>query len=231
MTPPPADSRGSAGSRGSASSRASAEPRTPSEPTQERARRTRRAILLAASECFAELGYATATTSEIAARAGVTKGALAFHFPAKAAIAAAIVEECYEQWPSVVTEVTPAHNRVLDLLGEVFARIAAQIREDPIVRATVRLQAERALISEPVHMPFVDWIATSTDLFRTAADRGELRPGADPGALARASVAGFQGVQHVSGILSGHADVAERVAEWWSVMRAGVAATTDDHVS
>ena len=213
MTPPPA------------------EPRSATEPTQERARRTRRAIMLAASECFAELGYATATTSEIAARAGVTKGALAFHFPAKAAIAAALVEECSEQWPSVVPEAMPAHDRMLDLLGEVFARVAVQIREDPIVRATVRLQAERALISEPVHLPFVDWIATSTDLFRTAAERGELRPGADPGALARASVAGFQGVQHVSGILSGHADVADRVAEWWSVMRAGVAATSDDHGS
>jgi len=202
-----------------------ADHRSPAEPTQERARRTRRAILLAAAGCFAEGGYAAATTSEIAARAGVTKGALAFHFPAKAAIASAIVEECYEQWPSLVTGALPSHDRMLDLIGEVFARVAAQIREDPIVRATVRLQAERSQIGEPLHMPYVDWIATATGLFQTAAEQGELRAGADPAALARASVAGFQGVQHVSGILAGHADVTDRVAEWWAVMRGGIEAT------
>jgi AcrR family transcriptional regulator len=187
--------------------------------------------MLAAAECFADVGYATATTSEIAARAGVTKGALAFHFPAKAAIAAAIVEECYEQWPSLITEALPAHDRILDLIGEVFGRIATQIREDPIVRATVRLQAERSQIGQPIHMPYVDWIATSTDLYRTAAEQGELRPGVDPAALARASVAGFQGVQHVSGILAGHDDVVDRVTEWWAVMRAGIAAGSGDHHS
>lgn len=222
MTPPPADR--------SPADRSSPE-RSSAEPTQERARRTRRAILLAAAECFAEVGYAAATTSEIAARAGVTKGALAFHFPAKAAIAAAIVEECYERWPSLVAEALPEHDRVLDLMGTVFAQIAVQIREDPIVRATVRLQAERSQIAEPIRMPYVDWIATSTGLFHTAAERGELRPGADPAALARASIAGFQGVQHVSGLLNGHADVADRVAEWWAVMRTGLAAGPGDQRS
>ncbi|MEY9931060.1 AcrR family transcriptional regulator [Catenulispora sp. GP43] len=215
MTPPPADPR----SRSDHRSRA--------EPTQERARRTRRAIVLAAAECFAEVGYAAATTSEIAARAGVTKGALAFHFPAKASLVVAILRECYEQWPAVIAEARPGNDRVLDLLGEIFARVAAQIRADPVVRATVRLQAERSQIAEPVPLPFVDWIATATGLFRTAAEQGELRADADPAALARASIAGFQGVQHVSGILAGHADVADRVAEWWAVMRTGIAAPGD----
>lgn len=218
MTPPPGE-------------RSQGERASPAEPTQERARRTRRAILLAAAESFAEVGYAAATTSGIAARAGVTKGALAFHFPAKAAIAAAIVEECYEQWPSVVTDALPEHDHVLDLMGAVFARVAVQIREDPVVRATVRLQAERSQVPAPMHLPYVDWIATSTGLFHTAAERGELRPGLDPAALARASIAGFQGVQHVSGLLNGHADIADRVAEWWALMRAGLAAAPGDHHS
>lgn len=193
------------------------------EPTQERARRTRRTIILTAAECFAELGYTATTTSEIAARAGVTKGALAFHFPAKAGLAAAIVEECYERWPALVGEAGPAHERTLDLVADVFARIAVQIREDPIVRATIRLQAERAQIAAPLHLPYVDWIATTTELFHTAAARGELRPDVDPAALARAAIAGFFGVQHVSGVLHAHADVVDRVAEWWSVTATGLA--------
>ncbi|WP_194897859.1 hypothetical protein [Catenulispora pinisilvae] len=123
------------------------------------------------------------------------------------------------------------HDHVLDLLGAVFTRLAVQIREDPIIRATVRLQAGRSQIAEPLHLPYVDWIETSTGLLHTAADYGELHPGAGPAALARVCVAGFQGVQHVSGSLSGHADVTERVAEWWAVTRAGLAAGPGDHDS
>jgi hypothetical protein len=44
---------------------------------------------------------------------------------------------------------------------------------------------------------------------RTAVDRCELPQETDPAALARACVAGFQGIQHVSGIMQGHADVVE----------------------
>ena len=123
----------------------------------------------------------------------------------------------------------------MDLLGEVFARVAAQIREDPVVRATVRLQAERSQAAEPMRMPYVDWITTSTALFQTAAGHGELRPGLDPAALARAAIAGFVGVQHVSGSADAHADVIERVTEWWAVMAAGIAVDgpdgADDHGS
>jgi len=54
---------------------------------QERAVRTRRAVLEAAAAVFAERGYAAATIGEILARAQVTKGALYFHFDSKAALA------------------------------------------------------------------------------------------------------------------------------------------------
>lgn len=202
-----------------------AEQREPSEPTQERARRTRRAIMLAAAEAFAEQGYPATTTSDIANRAGVTKGAVAFHFPAKAHVAVAIVEDCYERWSGLARQQpAPSGRGVLDRIGEIFIHVAGQIRDDPIVRATVRLQAERAQITEPLRVPYVDWFHSVADLLRTAEARGELRAGQDVEALARAIVAGFQGVQHVSGVLSQYADVVERVAEFWDVAHAGVAA-------
>ena len=60
---------------------------------QERAVRTRRAVLEAAAGVFAERGYAAATIAEILNRAGVTKGALYFHFDSKAALARGVLEE------------------------------------------------------------------------------------------------------------------------------------------
>lgn len=60
---------------------------------QERAVRTRRAVLEAAATVFAERGYAAATIAEILRRAGVTKGALYFHFGSKAALARGVLQE------------------------------------------------------------------------------------------------------------------------------------------
>ena len=59
---------------------------------QERAVRTRHAVIRAAAEVFAERGYAAATIAEILDRAGVTKGALYFHFDSKEALARGVIE-------------------------------------------------------------------------------------------------------------------------------------------
>ncbi|MEU1409958.1 helix-turn-helix domain-containing protein, partial [Streptomyces sp. NPDC005728] len=58
---------------------------------QERAVRTRRAILVAAAGVFAEVGFEAATIAEILQRAGVTKGALYFHFASKQELAQAVL--------------------------------------------------------------------------------------------------------------------------------------------
>ncbi|MFF2132901.1 TetR family transcriptional regulator [Streptomyces olivochromogenes] len=50
---------------------------------QVRAVRTRRALVRAAAEVFAEDGYALASLPVISRRAGVSTGALHFHFPSK----------------------------------------------------------------------------------------------------------------------------------------------------
>jgi len=65
---------------------------------QERAERTRAAILDAAAAVFDDRGYAGATLSDIIAVANVTKGAMYFHFSSKEKIAHAIVAEQFEVW-------------------------------------------------------------------------------------------------------------------------------------
>jgi AcrR family transcriptional regulator len=59
---------------------------------QERAVRTRRAVVEAAAAVFAEHGYAAATIAEILERADVTKGALYFHFGSKEALARGVID-------------------------------------------------------------------------------------------------------------------------------------------
>ncbi len=55
---------------------------------QERAERTRRALIKSAAAVFEEYGYAQARLALISTGAGVSTGALHFHFENKAAVAA-----------------------------------------------------------------------------------------------------------------------------------------------
>ncbi|MEV6909311.1 TetR/AcrR family transcriptional regulator [Amycolatopsis sp. NPDC051071] len=59
----------------------------------EEAAQTRRALLTAALEVFAERGYASATLAGIAERAGLTRGAVYHHFTDKAALYLATIAE------------------------------------------------------------------------------------------------------------------------------------------
>src|SRR5579871_5026542 len=64
---------------------------------QERGIATRSALLEAALECLVELGYGATTTTEVANRAGVSRGAQLHHFPTKAELLSAAVESLFER--------------------------------------------------------------------------------------------------------------------------------------
>jgi AcrR family transcriptional regulator len=64
----------------------------PARKPQQRGRQTRKAILDAAIECLSEYGYAGATTVQIQARAGISRGRLLHHFPSRDDLLVAAVE-------------------------------------------------------------------------------------------------------------------------------------------
>jgi AcrR family transcriptional regulator len=64
----------------------------PARKPQQRSRQTRRAILDAAIECLVEDGYAGATTVQIQARAGISRGRLLHHFPSRDDLLVAAVD-------------------------------------------------------------------------------------------------------------------------------------------
>jgi AcrR family transcriptional regulator len=64
---------------------------------QERGVTTRAALLEAALECLVELGYGGTSTTEVARRAGVSRGAQLHHFPTKAELLSAAVDSLFER--------------------------------------------------------------------------------------------------------------------------------------
>jgi AcrR family transcriptional regulator len=66
------------------------------EPQQERSRLTRQRLLEVAIDCLAERGWAGTTTTVVAERAGVSRGAAQHHFPTREELATAAIEHMAE---------------------------------------------------------------------------------------------------------------------------------------
>src|SRR5882762_5427360 len=64
---------------------------------EERSAATKGRLLDATLECLAELGYARTTTTEIAERGGVSRGAQLHHFPTKAELVTEAVGHLFDR--------------------------------------------------------------------------------------------------------------------------------------
>lgn len=64
---------------------------------EERTAATRTKLLDATIECLQELGYGGTTTTEVARRAGVSRGAELYHFPTRAELVTTAVEHLFER--------------------------------------------------------------------------------------------------------------------------------------
>jgi AcrR family transcriptional regulator/transposase-like protein len=105
------------------------------EPKQKRGRERVAKILTAAAEVFAEVGYATATTQQIAARAHTAVGSIYQFFPDKLAIFHALEAEHMQQIETVNAElVTKDLRRPLAELISEMVDVHAKYFEHPIPR-------------------------------------------------------------------------------------------------
>ncbi len=165
--------------------------------------------------------------NDIVDAAGVTKGAVYFHFPSKEALAVAIVEEQFAQWPAMVTSIVEHSPDALVSIVALTYEVGARFRDDVLITAGVRLSFERSLVNADMPTPFVGWIAELQAMFGRARREGLLLPGVMPAATARALVGGFFGVQHVSETLTGRQDLEVRLDEFWKLFLVGIAAQPD----
>src|SRR6185503_7447166 len=104
---------------------------------QQRAVLTRTRVLTAAAEVFARTGFLAASMNDIVDQAGVTKGAVYFHFPSKEARAVAIVEEQFQQWPMVVEALARHSPNALVSIVALTYEVGSRFRDDVLVTAGV----------------------------------------------------------------------------------------------
>lgn len=147
---------------------------------QERAAQTRRALARAAAHEFDRHGYEGSSLAQIARTAGISLGALTFHFSDKRGLADAVRRKAHAETLSAVDRVTA---RGPDPVGSVILltlALAELLEEDVAVRAAARLSREQPDRS-------LDWTSAWTPTLLDClpnTPEGEAGSGPDRTALA-----------------------------------------------
>ncbi|MEU6525234.1 ScbR family autoregulator-binding transcription factor [Streptomyces sp. NPDC046924] len=183
---------------------------------QDRAIRTRRAILEAAAAVFDEKGYRAAKLSDILERVNLTKGALYFHFSGKEALANAVLDAQVSETPVPCAQACKMQEYVD--MGLLFARLLVS---DPLLRASVRLSLEQVPEINR-NSPYEQWVGRTTRVLTEAKERGEVLLHVDPEETARITVGAFSGVNSMVSTMVPRLDLEREVSVLYRHLLAGI---------
>lgn len=146
----------------------------PTGANQSRTEATRASLLDAARRMFAQKGYAAASTPEIVAASGVTRGALYHHFADKEALFRAVVVAEYEAVAAEVAE-TPSDQDALSALMAGSRRYLEAMRRDGRIRIML---VDGPAVLGPGDMARIDRTTTAATLaagLAAAMEGGRIR--------------------------------------------------------
>jgi TetR/AcrR family transcriptional regulator, repressor for uid operon len=172
---------------------------------------------LGGCEEFRKFGYSASLTT-ILQHAGVTKGAMYFHFKSKEELAHAVIDAQHAM-AMEGTQIVGSHSdTAIETLVLVSQEMARQLVTEPIARGGMRLTMEIGSIQGPIEKPYLDWIDAIRQVAEQAASDGDIIRGTDVEALARFIVGSFTGVQILSEMLTGRTDLYERLGQMWALV-------------
>lgn len=185
---------------------------------QERAEITRQAILDGAASAFDRSGFDGTSLSDVVRHAGVTKGALYFHFQSKEALARTLIEEQFQVSEDVPAIENPGLQTVIDLSHQMAFGLRTNVR----IRAGIRLVVEFGSFTRPDPAPYNTWIDTCHSCLTPAQERGDLLPSLNPYDVSTFLVGAFTGVQITSHVRTGREDLHARVVDLWNLLLPGI---------
>ena len=143
-----------------------------------RGRETRRAILRAAEQVFAERGYVGARMDDVAAEVGIKRASMVYYFRDKRSLYLAVLDDIFGEllprYGAVATGPGTARDRILAMC-DIWA---GHVCEHP---GTVRIlmwetASVRRASAEPLAAELAPIMGTFTQLIRTGQDEGVFRP-------------------------------------------------------
>ncbi|WP_434587168.1 TetR family transcriptional regulator [Streptomyces sp. A5-4] len=143
---------------------------------QTRAALTRRRVLLAAAAELARHGYAGTSLARIASQAGVTLGALTFHFRTKPELTRGVYEDGAASTRTALDRALGRSQLPLQNVIDITHEVARLLRAEITVRAASRLSREAALGEAALTGCAWDqiWLGDIKRLAKKAQARGDL---------------------------------------------------------
>ncbi|AIV33614.1 MULTISPECIES: ScbR family autoregulator-binding transcription factor [Streptomyces] len=193
---------------------------------QLRAEQTRATIIGAAADLFDRHGYESTSLSEIVAHAGVTKGALYFHFAAKEDLAHAIMEMQSRASRRLAKDLDGRGYSSLETLMRLTFGMARLCDEGPVLRAGLRLATAGVPVRPPLPHPFTEWREIATARLLNAVRQSDVHPDLDVDSVAHTLVCSIVGTRVVSRTLEPAEREPRRLAGMWYVLIRGMVPVT-----
>jgi AcrR family transcriptional regulator len=179
---------------------------------QDRAVRTREAIIAVAARHFDTDGYGHTSINTISGTGKFAKGAMYYHFPSKEAIAQHLISDWNNTLAETISDVLAARpsSTAGEKLTAIFISLAQHIGEDTNLRAGMKLTLEPTINNGAA---FAHWVDAISDIIETAITEGELTDTPTTHRLAWNLCAGTLGAANASASLREDVDLATRIED------------------
>lgn len=180
---------------------------------QERSKKTREDLLVAASRLINQRSWDHSSISSIAQNAGYTPGAMYFHFSAKEEIALTIIEEQNRRSRGAAAEIMKQDLPAVETILQIITQFTKDLLDDPLVEAGVRLTTQPQMFENPPVLPWSSWSSVHVQNLSRGIQEGDVKPEIDVHRYATHFTGAYAGVFVLSGLSTGLADLMERVSD------------------
>ncbi|MEU5599642.1 ScbR family autoregulator-binding transcription factor [Streptomyces sp. NPDC020298] len=192
---------------------------------QVRAARTRQSLIRAAAEVFADDGYALASLPAISKRAGVSAGALHFHFASKDDLAREVEGAAADAVEKLAERHRITSATLLQSLVHTTSGLLTAAADDPVVRAGFKLSGDPSRKNRAGMLHW--WRAWVYDLVVEARGAGELAEDVSPEVATTVIVAATVGLEALGGDDHDWLSL-ERMSGFWTFVLPRLAASPSD---
>ena len=168
--------------------------------TKEEAAITREKLLHVALSVFSAKGYSATTLKDIAHEAGVTRGAIYWHFGGKAELYNSLLSEFSARGSRVAQQVISEGGTFREILRKIFVRLLSAVEDDRELREVMEIALFKTELTTELKAGRRQQIEAARGLMAGIAEAmrqgitsGELRSDLDPQNMARAFMASQNG--------------------------------------
>lgn len=177
---------------------------------QDRAVRTREAIIAVAAQHFDTDGYGHTSMNTITHTGKFAKGAMYYHFSSKEAIAQHLISDWNHTLAETISDVlaTSPSSTAGEKLTAIFTSLAHRVAENTNLRAGMKLTLEPTIDNAAA---FAHWVKVISDIIDTAILSGEISDTPAAHRLAWNLCAGTLGAAHAASASREDINLATRI--------------------